>query len=167
MWHKPPAQTSAFLMMITSQQSSHLSYCCFRTFQWSISLTPVAEGGPGNEQKALATKDATFHDHRQFASFLRRQAQDSFMKCLLSKWFPPNDPGFVILHSVWKYHRILGVGRVHKGHPYSPPCGASILLRAGPFPRSSSHLSLATHDDDNLVLVPWVAPDQMQPSDGI
>lgn len=49
----------------------------------------------------------------------------------------------------------------------SPPCGASVLLRAGPFPCSSLYLSLATHDDGNLVLVPWVAPDQMQPGDGI
>lgn len=31
-------------------------------------------GGSKNEQKALAKKDATFYDYKQFASLLRRSA---------------------------------------------------------------------------------------------
>lgn len=36
-----------------------------------------------------------------------------------------------------------------KANPITLPRDTSVLLRAGPFPRSSSHLSLATHDDYN------------------
>ena len=48
-----------------------------------------------------------------------------------------------------------------KAIPITLPRGASVLLRAGPSPGSSSHLSLATHDDYNEVLVLSVVPDHM------
>lgn len=54
-----------------------------------------------------------------------------------------------------------------KANAITLPRGTSVLLRAGPFPRSSSHLSLATHDDYNQVLVFSVVPDHMQLSGGI
>lgn len=52
-WHKTQTTTSTFLTVVTHQPSSRLPNCCFRTFQWSICLTPVWESPVTNKRHWL------------------------------------------------------------------------------------------------------------------